>query len=69
MTEPTPRTDDPETGYRSHYAEHEHNQELCRTLERQCARQSALLRDILNDPRVLPEWIGELIKRELEGKS
>jgi hypothetical protein len=44
MTEPTPRTDNPETGYRSHYAEHEHNRELCRSLERQCARQFALLR-------------------------
>jgi cell division protein ZapA (FtsZ GTPase activity inhibitor) len=31
----TPRTDDPDTGYRAHYAEHEHNRELARTLERE----------------------------------
>ena len=39
----TPRTDHPETGYRAHYAEHEHNRELCRQLERELAqaRQAA----------------------------
>lgn len=31
----TPRTDE---GYRAHYAEHEHNRELCRSLERENTR-------------------------------
>lgn len=29
----TPVTDDPERGYRAHYAEHDHNRALCRSLE------------------------------------
>ena len=43
MSNDTPRTDHPETGYRAHYAEHEHNRELCRQLERELAqaRQAA----------------------------
>jgi hypothetical protein len=45
MTE-TPITDNPDTGYRSHYAEHEHNKELCRKLELALARRDVLLRDV-----------------------
>ena len=41
MMSDTPRTDNPDTGYRSHYAEHEHNRELCRQLERELAQAEA----------------------------
>ena len=48
MTErPTPLVDNPATGYRSHYAEHEHNRKLARTLERDRAELMEALREAL----------------------
>lgn len=57
----TPRTDE---GYRAHYAEHDHNIELCRQLERELAAEkklsAAISRDCNNTALERNELLGQL---------
>ena len=53
----TPLTDDPETGYRAHYAEHQHNRELCRSLERRAAALEEALRWYQQEAEAMAKYL------------